>query len=134
MIFVDTSAWLALADARDRNHADATALQRRIARGEFGRQVTTNYVMVETLTIVRRRLGPKSAVALAEASRDGKGVALFWIEPIHHQQAVELMAGHGDKQWSVTDCASFVIMRALEIRDAFAFDEDFHEAGFVTHP
>ena len=134
MIFVDTSAWLALADSEDRSHASAAAFQRRIARGEFGRQVTTNYVMTETLTIVRRRLGVSAAIALAEATRDGKGVGIFWVEPIHHHEAVEMMATHLDRKWSMTDCASFVIMRALGIRHAFVFDQDFAQAGFSVHP
>jgi uncharacterized protein len=134
MIFVDTSAWLALADSRDHDHKRATDFHRRVVRGEFGRQVTTNYVMVETLTIVRRRLGLKPAMALVEAIRSGKEVELFWVEPVHHQEAIELMSAHEDKQWSVTDCSSFVIMRSLGIRDAFTFDRDFVQAGFTGHP
>jgi predicted nucleic acid-binding protein len=134
MIFVDTSAWLALADSRDRDHRGAIDLHRRIVRGEFGKQVTTNYVMAETVTIVRRRLGLPQAIELADAVRLGKEVELFWIEPIHHQEAVELMSSHADKQWSVTDCSSFVIMRSLGITDAFTFDSGFGKAGFAARP
>jgi uncharacterized protein len=130
MIFVDTSAWLALADRHDRGHAGALNVARRIARGEFGKQVTTNYVMTETLTLVRRRLGPSAAVSLAKTFAESDEIRVFWIEPVHHEQAVQRMAGHTDKVWSLTDCASFVVMDALQIRLAFAFDEDFAQAGF----
>ena len=134
MIFVDTSAWLALADAHDRFHPSATQFQRHIVGGEFGKPVTTNYVMTETMTVVRRRLGIAAAVRLANAVREGKETGLFWIEPVHHQEAVDLMASHPDKSWSLTDCSSFVIMRSLSIREAFAFDRDFVRAGFSINP
>ncbi|MCI4352600.1 MAG: PIN domain-containing protein [Thermoplasmata archaeon] len=134
MIFVDTSAWLALADSQDRDHSVAAEFQRRIARGEFGKQVTTNYVIAETITIVRRRLGLATAIKFSKAVRDGKEVGLFWIEPVHHHEAIDLMAAHTDKSWSVTDCSSFVIMRSLGIRDAFTFDGDFAQAGYSMRP
>lgn len=134
MIFVDTSAWLALADAHDRFHNSAREFQRRIVRGEFGKQVTSNYVMTETITIVRRRLGLAPAVALANAVRAGGETVLFWVEPVHHQEAMDLMESRADKTWSLTDCTSFVLMRSLNIRDAFAFDQDFEQAGFVMSP
>jgi len=134
MIFVDTSAWLALADSHDRDHAEAAEFQHRIVRGEFGKQVTTNYVLAETVTIIRRRLGLAPAIRLSNAVRGGKEVGLFWIEPVHHHEATDLMAAHTDKDWSVTDCSSFVIMRSLGIRDAFTFDRDFAQAGFSILP
>jgi predicted nucleic acid-binding protein len=134
MIFVDTSAWLALADSNDHDHSRAIELQRRISRGEFGKQVTSNYVMAETLTIIRRRLGLPQSLELAEAVRRGSQVAQFWVEPVHHNEAVELMATRADTEWSLTDCSSFVIMRSLGVRDAFSFDRDFAQAGFTLHP
>lgn len=134
MIFVDTSAWLALADRHDRAHPSALQFHRHVIRGGFGKQVTTNYVMVEALTIIRRRLGLASALALATAVREGTETGLYWVEPVHHQEAIELMSSHADKAWSLTDCASFVIMRSLGIRDAFAFDQDFAQAGFTVRP
>lgn len=134
MIFVDTSAWLALSDSHDRHHGEARELHRRIVNGKFGKQVTTNYVLVETLSIVRRRIGLPAAVSLAKIVRESKEVELYWVEPVHHQEAIKLMATRPDKQWSVTDCSSFVVMQSLGIQDAFAFDLDFSQAGFSTHP
>jgi uncharacterized protein len=134
MIFVDTSAWLALADRHDRDHTRTLAVSRLIARGEYGKQVTTNYVTTETLTLVRRRLGLSAAVALAKTFAESDEVRVFWIEPVHHAEAVQLMAAHTDKVWSLTDCTSFVVMRALQIRQALALDDDFTQAGFSVVP
>jgi uncharacterized protein len=134
MIFVDTSAWLALADSYDRDHEQALRFQRRIVRGEFGRQVTSNYVLNESITLIRRRLGVVPATGFSNGIGQGKEVEVFWIEPVHHRDAIELMSAHADKKWSLTDCASFVIMRSLGISDAFAFDRDFAQSGFRLHP
>jgi uncharacterized protein len=134
MIFVDTSAWFALADSRDRDHSRSVDLHRRVVRGEFGKQVTSNYVMTEALTMIRRRLGLPQALRFAGAVREGTQVGVFWIESVHHQEAIEMMAAHPDKDWSLTDCSSFVIMRSLGVRDVFAFDRDFAQAGFTLHP
>jgi uncharacterized protein len=134
MIFVDTSAWLALADRHDRDHSRTLAVSRLIARGEYGKPVTTNYVTTETLTLVRRRLGLSAAVSLAKTFAESDEVRVFWIEPVHHQEAVQLMAAHTDKIWSLTDCTSFVVMHALQIREALALDDDFTQAGFSVVP
>jgi uncharacterized protein len=130
MIFIHTSAWLALADRHDRDHAGALDVARRIARGKFGKPATTNYVMTETLTLVRRRLGLSAAVSLEKTFADSDEIRVFWIEPVHHEEAVQLMSAHADKVWSLTDCTSFVVMHALQIRQALAFDDDFTQAGF----
>lgn len=134
MIFVDTSAWVALADRHDRDHARTLDVGRRIARGEYGKQVTTNYVMTETLTLVRRRLGLSAAVSLAKTFAESDEVRVFWIEPVHHDEGVRIMASHPDKVWSLTDCTSFVVMNALQIRQALALDDDFTQAGFSVVP
>jgi uncharacterized protein len=132
MIFVDTSAWLALVDAHDRNHSSAVRVARRVARGEFGKQATTNYVLAESLTIIRRHLGTEAAVKFASSLETSGEVRVFWIEPVHHREAVELMSKRPDKQWSMFDCTSFVVMRSLGMDSAFAYDDDFRQAGFAT--
>jgi predicted nucleic acid-binding protein len=134
MIFVDTSAWLALADAHDRDHPPAREFGTRLARGEFGKQITTNYVLTETVTMLRRRLGLAAALRFHSSLEESRAVQTFWIEPVHHREAIALMADHDDKQWSLTDCTSFVVMRGLGVADAFAFDRDYAQAGFQIHP
>ncbi len=131
MIFVDTSAWVALADSRDRRHLDALRTARRVAAGEFGRQVTTNYVMVEALTLIRDHLGPEKAGSFASGIDGSDEIRVFWIDRDHHRQAVQMMVKHPDKHWSICDCASFVVMQTFGIDHAFAYDADFAQAGFT---
>lgn len=42
-----------------------------------------------------------------------------------------LFSKHADKEWSFTDCVSFITMRELRVRVAFATDRHFSQAGFV---
>lgn len=44
--------------------------------------------------------------------------------------AWSIYKSHADKQWSLTDCISFVAMRRVSITDALTFDHHFEQAGF----
>lgn len=130
MIFIDTSAWYALSDAHDKDHLAVRKLFGRIGSGEFGKAVTTNYVQAEALTLVRTELGLGLAEKLATGFESTKELRTIWIEPVHHAEALQLMFQRKDKEWSVVDCTSFVVMRALQIEVALSLDSDFAQAGF----
>jgi uncharacterized protein len=57
MIFVDSSAWLAVSDVRDGNHEAALEFHVDLLGGKAGRLLTSDYVLDETLTLMRRRSG-----------------------------------------------------------------------------
>ena len=103
-------------------------------RRETGRLATTDYVMDETLTLLRARRGLPAAHQLASLVDSSPNVELVWVGEERYRQALELMMSYPDKEWSLTDCTSFVVMRELGIRDAFTFDANFAQAGFQIHP
>ena len=37
-----------------------------------------------------------------------------------------------DQHWSLTDCASFIVMEERGISEALAYDRDFEQAGFTA--
>jgi predicted nucleic acid-binding protein len=39
-----------------------------------------------------------------------------------------------DKQWSFTDCTSYVVMKDQGITEAFTFDHHFLQMGFIRRP
>ena len=47
-------------------------------------------------------------------------------------EALELYHQHRDKQWTLTDCASFIVMRERGITEALTGDRHFEQAGFVA--
>lgn len=59
---------------------------------------------------------------------------VHWIVESQHRMAVQMVLAADRKKLSVVDCASFLVMRELGIRDAFAFDRHFSEQGFRTLP
>ena len=95
--------------------------------------MTTNCVLVETLTGIRRRGGPGVAVSFGEAVYGGVLPGLIRyerIDPGRETQAFLLFTRFRDLPGlSFTDCTSFVVMRALGIRDAFTGDADFERVG-----
>ncbi len=46
------------------------------------------------------------------------------------QAAVDRYAARPDQTWSLTDCASFLLMEERNITEALAYDRDFEQAGF----
>ena len=134
LIFADSSAWYALSDERDADHDAASRFFQTSMRRETGRLATTDYVMDETLTLLRARRGLPAAHQLASLVDSSPNVELVWVGEERYRQALELMMSYRDKEWSFTDCTSFVVMRELGIRDAFTFDANFAQAGFQIHP
>jgi predicted nucleic acid-binding protein len=56
---------------------------------------------------------------------------LLHVDPTLDAQAWQLFAERTDKEWSLVDCASFVVMRQRGILEAFTTDHHFEQAGFV---
>lgn len=134
MIFVDSSAWLAMTDVRDGNHSTAIEFHADLVKGRAGRLLTSDYVMVETLTLIRRRAGAETVRGFAQGVQASSSLQQIWVTPAHYRVALEMFLDQGTKSWSFTDCTSFAIMRELGVRQAFTFDTDFREAGFELRP
>ena len=134
MIFVDTSAWLAVSDIRDGNHILALAEHKDLVSGKVGRLITTDYVLDETLTLLRKRTGPEAARRFLDGLEASRSVQVVWVGQNHFNVAKAEFLDQGSRAWSFTDCTSFAVMRELGIACAFAFDGDFLEAGFEVRP
>jgi predicted nucleic acid-binding protein len=133
-VLVDTSAFFALTDRSDVNHARARKALARLGRD--GRELlTTTYVLDETLTLVRLRLGHPHAVTLGEKLMASTWCRILDISAELRQAAWEIFVRHSDQTFSFTDCTSFAVMRAMRLSEAFTFDRgDFGAAGFVVVP
>lgn len=131
-LFVDTSASVALADRRDRVHEKAVAfVQENRPRLRF---TTSDYVLDETVTLLRRRIGHSPTVQFVNAILISKLYHIARIDDVLWHQAWALFKAHDDQMFSFTDCTSFVAMKALDISHAFTFDGHFRTAGFATLP
>lgn len=123
-VFVDTSAIYALLDLDDSNHRKAKEAWRKLLQSGAG-LTTSNYVLVETVTLVQSRLGLAAVRALREDFLPVVSVA--WVSESTHRAAMDAVLTAGRRSLSLVDCTSFEIMRQLGIRNAFAFDRHFSE-------
>ena len=129
-MFVDTSAFLAIKNSRDTLHRDALALKERLFRA--GRAIlTSDYVLDESYTMIRRRAGHRIAVEFGEELRGSSAVRVETITREIAEHAWAIFKRFADKDFSFTDCTSFALMRLLGVREALAFDDHFTQAGFV---
>jgi len=129
-LFVDTSAWFALANRSDPDHAKIAPL----LQGNRGKLVTTNFVFDETVTICRSRLGLEAAVRVGDALLDTSVVDLIRATPADESEAWDLFRNREDKFYSYTDCVSFAMMRRLGIGTAVALDDEFRQERFDVRP
>ncbi|HZY94034.1 MAG TPA: type II toxin-antitoxin system VapC family toxin [Candidatus Bathyarchaeia archaeon] len=133
-MFLDTSAWIAITSQDEQYHEQARTFYKQLGTGKHGSLVTSDYVLDETLTLLRMRKGVAHAIRFYEEIFRSKSLHVAWVEPAIFHQAVDTMKRNQDKKWSFTDCTSFTIMNQLKIRDAFCFDDDYTQAGFTQHP
>ena len=126
MTFADTSFWVALALRRDLRQEDAQDLWRQ----RRGRVVTTNHVLGEPWTFLRRRAGhatAREACTLVEAS---PSVVVAHVPPELEREAWRWLHRNDERACSFVDATSFAFMRRHDVIEAFAFDGDFSGAGF----
>lgn len=134
MLFVDSSAFIAIVNAGDSWHGKALELLGKIENGdlEFKRIVTSDYVIDETITRLRYSVGYKEAVGWGRNILVSNVVERINVDEEIFNRAWELFEKYDDKMLSFTDCTSFSIMEKMGIRKVFAFDEDFDKVGFET--
>ena len=128
LLFVDTSAWYALLDRKDRNHAGAV----RFLRDSHDPLVTSTYVLDETVTLVKRHLGHTMAARFGHQLWAEEIARLVRVSPEDEMVAWEIFTRHPDKGYSYTDCTSFALMQRLRLDAAFAYDAHFEQFGQLT--
>ncbi len=131
-LFVDTSALFAVLAAEDENHHAAADWLGGPGRSGGEALLTHNYVVLESASLVQRRLGTEAVRALFHDLLPV--IAVVYVDESIHRNAVGVFLALAGRTVSLVDCVSFAVMRASGIRRAFAFDRDFREQGFETVP
>lgn len=132
MIFVDSWAWIALADRHDQSHAMA-AKQYADLRAEQQRLVTTDYVLSEVITRLSTQITPEVTLRFVEAilksGRENRA-SLEQVGPIRFQSAMTLRRRFSDKpRISFVDLTSMAVMAEMKITDIFTGDSHFTHVG-----
>ena len=132
-VFVDTGAWVALADEQDSYHGYAVTAYPRVRR-EWRSWLTTNLVVAEAYTLSHRRLGHRAAIAFLTTVRNETRLVTIYSDLVLETTADEILRRYADQDFSYTDAVSFALMRQRGISAAFAFDRHFLTAGFSLVP
>ncbi len=128
-VFVDTGAWIALAETQDAFHERALGQWQAIERAG-ARLVTSAPVAIETFTFLDRK-GSREAALRWKASLDALDrLQLLGLSPADLLGAWRFFDRKDLHKLSLVDATSFVLMRRHRIRTAFAFDTHFSLAGF----
>lgn len=129
-VFVDTSALFALLDSNSDEHRSATRAFVRLVEQED--LVSHNYVALEAIALVHRRLGADAVTDLLLELLPI--IEMHWIDQPMHAALVEGWLADVGPRVSFVDRVSFEIMHSRGIATAFAFDRDFQRAGFSVVP
>ncbi len=119
MNFVDTSAWFAAVNRRDRHHSRAIELL-----GAKVPLVTSDLVIVETWLLTNSRIDFATAERFSSGVRDGSCTIVGASEDDWRQSSV-IANRFPDQTFSIVDRISFAIMERLAISQVVSFDDDF---------
>lgn len=128
MIFVDTGAWYARYVAEDVDHEAATNWFASVP----DRLITTDYVVDELLTLLKVRGYPEVAFSIGGPLISGAACRIEYIRPEDIERSWSVFSTFRDKNWSFTDCSSYVVIKRLAIKTACAFDQHFRQFGNIV--
>jgi predicted nucleic acid-binding protein len=125
-VFADAFYFVALLNRADQHHSKAAAA----ARDFRNNLVTTEWVLAEVADAFAASPSRRLAAAfICDLSQDPK-VKIIPATTDLFQRGLQLYEKRPDKQWSLTDCISFVTMQDENLTDALTGDEHFVQAGF----
>ncbi len=129
-VFIDTVGWIALVHRNDNLHQKAVQSYRNI--GNLHR-ITTDTVLIESCNAFSKSTMRPLALILMEKVNEAKVLGI--LEVVHAEeelirQGFEVFKNRMDKDWSFTDCISFVLMKKRGINKAMTSDHHFEQAGF----
>ena len=131
MLFADSGHWIALLHPRDQMHERAKLVAAGLGPVAI---VTTQMALAEELNHLSRE-GERFRNLAVQMVRELEGSPDVEIVPQTDAQfraAVERYASRSDQRWSLTDCASFLVVEERNLTEALAYDRDFEQAGFVA--
>ncbi|KKR88000.1 MAG: putative ribonuclease VapC [Candidatus Woesebacteria bacterium GW2011_GWB1_41_10] len=128
-IFIDTSWYKALVDEKDEFYGSAV-LQFNKMREDQKFFVTTNFIIDESLTLIRIKTGLLVALGFRDMLFDmSERLKIVRVTEADENEAWNWFPKNWSKL-SFTDCTSFAAMKRLELTDVATFDQHFAQAGF----
>lgn len=125
-LFIDTSYILALVNTRDEFHLQA----KNVADQVDDKLITTEAVLLEVGNALAKPQWREIAVETLEDMRSDDDVEILSVDSELFSKALKFYSSRIDKEWGLTDCISFVVMKDRKLKDALTSDHHFEQAGF----
>jgi predicted nucleic acid-binding protein len=127
-VFVDTFYFIALANPRDLAHRKAV----QWTAGFQGQMVTTAWVLTEFGNQMCALANRQEFIAMVRDLQASPAAMVLPPDESLFDEGLRLYGNRLDKEWSLTDCTSFVVMTQEGILEALTADHHFEHAGFVA--
>lgn len=125
---IDTSYVLALIDRRDRNHPRALELVKEYDNAPM---LITDAVLLEIGAAMAAGFR-KQAIQVIGEFFGSPNIEVVRLSPELFDRGFDFFKRYDEKEWSLADCISFVVMRDRGIHQALTFDQHFQQAGFAA--
>lgn len=131
-IFADTSGLADLVDPRQAEYPLAKNIYQQV-REQRRKLVTTNYILAELVALLTSSLRiPRPLIITAlQRFRASPHIEVLFISADVEERAWQLPINRPDKDWSLVDCTSYVVMQQYGIVEALTTDHHFEQAGFI---
>src|SRR4051812_20251746 len=130
-VFIDSSAFFAMIYSRDEKHPAAAQIAQRLEEQQW-QLVTSNFVRAEAHALILNKGNHRAADRFLKSLAEQTPVQTIRVTEEDEQQALAIVAKYQDKEFTLTDATSFVMMDRLGITNSFTFDDDFRQYGLTV--
>jgi predicted nucleic acid-binding protein len=128
-VLVDTAAWIALVNTRDELHSRAEQTLADLRRGNVA-LITTEFVLLEVSNALCTSAWREKGVKLIDGLRSLADLQIVGADTTLLAEGWQLYRSRLDKEWSLTDCTSIIVLQKERIDQVFTSDH-FEQAGFI---
>jgi predicted nucleic acid-binding protein len=126
VLLLDTSGLLCYLYREEPQHLEAVRLLDNASRS-----VTHSYVLAEFVALANARRFPRiPTLTFVNSLLENPDIETIWVEESLHREAITLLLERRDKDYSLCDAVSFILMRQRRIRSALTLDRHFDQEGF----
>jgi predicted nucleic acid-binding protein len=128
-IFLDAAYAIALSSPKDQYHERAKIIAEQL-EADGTQMITTRAVMLEIGNALSKQLYREAAIELLDSLEEDPNVEIIPLTENLYKRGFKLFQERNDKDWGITDCISFIVMKDRGINDALTTDIHFRQAGF----
>lgn len=129
-IFMDTAFLIAVIDTSDKYHDIAVECYKNLVELKWS-IITTEAILVELGNGLSKLKWREIAHKWITSIKGSK--TIFRVIPITTEllnKAISIYGERLDKEWGLTDCISFIVMKDLNLTNALTTDHHFEQAGY----